>query len=83
MISYENMMRFVERGADVEEDDSDDEEDVDLVTDDKVLPLNNKTDEDLENKMENAREEERKLQKNKPKNSNKEWLSELHRGSPR
>ena len=74
---------FVERGADVEEDDFDDEEDVDLVTDDKVLPLNNKTDEDIENEMENTRKEERKLQSNKLKNSNKEWLSELHRGSPR
>ena len=49
MISYEDamadMMRFVERGADVEEDDFNDEKDVDLVIDNKGLPLNDKTDE--------------------------------------
>ena len=62
IISYEDamadMMRFVERGADVEKDDFNDEEDVDLVIDDKGLPLNDETDEDLENEIENTREEE-------------------------
>ena len=73
-----DMMRLLERGADVEEDDFGDE-DVDLVMDDKELPLNDETDEDLENEMENTWEERGR----KPKDSNKESLSELHRGSPR
>ena len=77
-LAMADMMRLLERGADVEEDDFGDE-DVDLVMDDKELPLNDETDEDLENEMENTREERGR----KPKDSNKESLSELHRGSPR
>ena len=54
-----------------------------LCLDDKGLPLNDETDEDLKNEVENKCEEEDNFRVINQKSPNKELLSELHRGSPR